>query len=137
MKAKPGDVLIFKGVTWCEPHWEFDAPVIIYEPVQRYGFTGSVWEGAIEADIEDICLDLCINGEVRDSFSPDTLKEFAWRQWKIEDFPTMKDAIHLQITVRFFENMEGELEFEFLEREERTDGANNRETRNQTPETEK
>ncbi|MCC6132498.1 MAG: hypothetical protein IT186_21450 [Acidobacteria bacterium] len=63
-------------------------------------------------------------------FGHATLKEFEWRQWKIEDFPTMKDAIHHQITARFFENEERELKFEFLEREERTDGANNRENEN-------
>lgn len=76
LTVAPGDRLTFRGCGW-DDGWEFDAPVVLYEPVQRYGIRGSI--GNIEGMVEDVCIDLCVEGQVPIGFSKCDLKEFEWR----------------------------------------------------------
>ncbi len=105
MKIKSKDKLTFKGCTWIEYGWEFDAPLIIYSPIQRYCFTGSVSKNSVYQKIEDICIDICCdNGEIENiKFNNNDLKEFKWRGWSLR-FARRKRAIHLQVEVEFFDD---------------------------------
>ena len=43
---------LFKGCTWTEPNWEFDAPSVVYFPTPLYGLNG------VEHLLEDYLIDL-------------------------------------------------------------------------------
>lgn len=106
----PGDSLVFRGC--CFPAvWEFDAPLIIYSPIQRYCVTGSVAHQSIEQEIENIAIDLCINSDgVLRHFNADDLKEFQWRGWNPNGFKNRKRATHASFKVTF-SGPAGDLEF--------------------------
>lgn len=108
--VKAGDSLIFKGCCWDEG-WDFDAPLIIYSPFKRYCFTGSLCEAAIEAKVEDLCIDLVLGLPYGKKWSDDTIEEFKWRGWSTR-FNRRKKAIHHSVKVDFFLNKDNELDFE-------------------------
>lgn len=102
MKVKAGDTLTFRGVVWNEG-WDFDAPVIIYEPVCSYRSDGSICEAAIEQAVEDICIKLVLGDDVRTEWSPQDMKEFTWRGWNPNRFSKRKRAVHASFVVTFFD----------------------------------
>lgn len=110
MKVKAGDVITFKGVCW-DDGWEFDAPCIVFEPVIRQAEVGSLCRESVLGVVEDICIDLCIDGEVM-GLDPKTDKEWKWRRWTVAKI-RRKPNVH-EVKVRFFEGSDG-LEFEFVE----------------------
>lgn len=114
VNVKAGDILVFRGCSWCEPQWEFDAPVILYEPVHRYGFSGGVGGGAIVSLLEHVCEDLCLGEDVNPDWHKGDIKEFEWRGWSSSGFARRKNAIHEEIKVRFFNESDG-LGYEIVE----------------------
>lgn len=107
------EILTFKGVAFNDG-WEFDAPVIVYNPVQRYDCTGGVSLYAIEAVVEDICIDLCVFPHIKERFSESTLEEFDWRRWSVKGFPRRKKALHGEVKVRFEWDEDNQKSFAFL-----------------------
>lgn len=112
MKVKAGDIVTFRGCVW-SAGWEFDAPLVIYEPVKRFSDDGSISPLSVLAAVENICIDLACDGEVRDGWSPGDLKEFSWRGWKPAGFKHRKSACHAEITVKFHDDDDG-LAFEVI-----------------------
>lgn len=102
-------VITFQGC-WFSAGWEFDHPIIIYSPVKRYGFATT-----FENMVEDVIIDMTVDGEVEDGFSEDDLKEFNWRRWDPKGFKKRKNAHHETIKVRFFIDQDGEKECEYLD----------------------
>lgn len=113
LTVKAGDVVLIRGCNW-SAGWEFDAPWIIYEPVQRYGFTGSLGAEAMQEPFEDLVVDLCVEPEgVERKFSASSQKEFAIRGWNSRRFPYRRSAFHAEQKVRFYvDEKTGELEAE-------------------------
>jgi hypothetical protein len=115
VKVKAGDVVTFRGCRW-DAGWEFDCPVVIYEPVERYSPNGD----SIESMAESICDDLVcyasgeLPAEVADRFSDSDMKEFAWRGWDRDGFRNRKQARHESFTVRFGVDEDGNPSFEFI-----------------------
>ena len=102
---------IFRGVFW-DAGWEFDGPCVIYEPFKRYGFGGN--SGKFDQMVEDICIDIAIgsaNVETWKRWSSHDAKEFAWRGWNADKFPTQK-GWHVSVEVEWSTNDLGETEFE-------------------------
>lgn len=114
MCPKDGEILEFRGCTWQQPEWDFDAPKVLYSPVERYSDQGgSICEGATWDLVEEVCGDLCEHGKVPRGFSEDDLSEFEWREWSPKGFKRRKRAVHDVIRVRFFRNGE-EMSYEIL-----------------------
>lgn len=113
MKVKAGDKLFFHGCMWDEG-WEFDAPAIIYSPIKRYGNGGSIPDH-LETMVEDICIDLSLDEDVREGWSDFDLKEFAWRHWDPNGFCRRKRAWHVKYEVGFFLDGDNELSFSIHE----------------------
>lgn len=61
VKVADGTKLRIRVLRWDEG-WEFDCPTVIISPVLRVYEDGMSIEGAIE----DLCIDACIDGEIRD-----------------------------------------------------------------------
>lgn len=113
MKVKAGDIVTFKGCAWNEPQWEFDAPIVLYSPLQRYDM-GSVSCVDLYDKIEDVCIDLCYNVPINTHFDKMSLKEFKWRGWNPKGFSRRKNAVHVEVTVEFFLDNDNELTFRQL-----------------------
>lgn len=105
---------IFRGCFW-DAHWEFDAPCVIYFPVCRYGFGGNSY--TFDRLVENVCIDLAIQGEVHSGWSSSELNEFDWRGWSHADFPKLPEAWHLKTHVRWFE-YDDQVRFEMFDRKE-------------------
>lgn len=81
-----GTIYVFRGVSWSEPDWEFDAPSIVYSPVKRYSFSGDA-----EADIQEAIDEVCESkGLINAEWEPSDLKEFKWRGWSTSGFRRRK-----------------------------------------------
>lgn len=114
MKVKAGDILTFRGCVW-NAGWEFDAPLVIYEPVRRLCDSTSISQVSVADKIEDICIDLCtlLKG-VKEDWSASDLKEFKWRGWSAAGFKRRKNACHAEVTVKFRSDGEDELTFDVI-----------------------
>lgn len=94
----------FFGCIW-DAHWEYDAPCVIYSPVQRYGFGGN--SGHLQDMVESYCIDLAIAIDEGQPLPPTKLgkgdkEEFAWRGWSMRNMRRRKNAHHVRIKVRWF-----------------------------------
>jgi len=114
LKWEEGKIIEFRGCVWNDG-WEFDAPLIIYSPVERFFDSHWISQAAIERKVEDICIDLCIDGEIRDRFSKSDLKEFTWRGWSVPGFRRRKSAVHGTVKVKLVYDEHGERSCVFLE----------------------
>lgn len=56
MKIKSGDIIEFAGISWEEPAWEFDHPVLIIKPCLRFSTEGE----SLEQLFEDLAIDICM-----------------------------------------------------------------------------
>lgn len=106
----------FRGCCW-DAGWEFDAPCVIYSPVQIYGIGGNA--GELRGMVESYCIDMCIALDMGKPFpagklSDSDLKEFAWRGWSMRNMQRRKLAHHLLFTVRWFKEG-GETVFDIAE----------------------
>lgn len=111
---EPGEIIEFRGCVW-DDGWEFDAPGVLYSPVCRYSSDiGSLCAEAIEMMVEDVCIDLVVDGEVRRGWSEYDLKEFHWRGWNPDRFRLRKRAKHGIVRVQFLTDGD-EMSFIFLE----------------------
>ncbi len=110
--VKPGDIITFRGCCWSDG-WEFDAPLIIYEPVGRYHFTGSICPSAIADKIEDLCIDLCEDASISMDFDASDLKEFKWRGWAVKGFAARKAVCRAEVTMKFYQE-DDELAFDMI-----------------------
>lgn len=110
LQVKPGDVVTVRGCCWSDD-WEFDAPLVIYAPIKRYEFCGSISPGSIERAAENLGIDLCLGG-VRKSFHDYDLLEFAARGWSPRGFRRRKRAVHAAFGLSFYEDTDGTLSFE-------------------------
>lgn len=117
MKWEEGKVIQFKGCCW-DAHWQFDAPLIIYSPIKRYSFSGSICKEAIYDAVEDIGIDLCGYENVANGFSDWDLKEFKWRGWSLRGFSRRKNAIHATYLMKLQYDEDGERSFEIVEHSE-------------------
>lgn len=110
---REGERLTFRGMSWSEEGWEFDAPMMILHPVHRYCFTGSHGKTAFAGKVEDLCIDLCVYGHVRTDFpEPDTL-EFEWRGWDLEAIEKNADWKY-EVTAEFY-MADGGMMFRFID----------------------
>jgi hypothetical protein len=100
MKVKDGDILVFRGVCW-DDGWEFDAPLVIYEPIPRICETGSISPVAIVDKVNDICLDLCLGDDLPTQWSEGTKKELKWRGWSPRGFKRRGNGCHAEVVVKF------------------------------------
>lgn len=117
MKAKAGDVIEFQGCAW-DAHWEYDAPCVIYSPVKRYGYGGSIpW--SVYQLIEEVCIDLICGRDIREGWHGSDLEEFGWRGWDKDGFARRKGAHHVRVTMEFFTDEDGNLAFRCTKAEER------------------
>lgn len=57
LTVKPGDVLTFQGIYYHVPGWMDDQPVVFTKPFLHYT------EGNWEYELENICIELCVDGE--------------------------------------------------------------------------
>ena len=113
-----GSVVEFKGCVW-DDGWEFDAPLILYSPVERYDHVGSICPESLESIVEDVCIDLCIKGFVKEKFIASDLDEFRWRSWSPKGFSRRRRAVHGTIKVKFTLDGHGERSFEYTSRPKR------------------
>lgn len=106
---------VFRGCMW-DAHWEYDAPSVVYEPIQRYGY------GGIVELVEDYCIDLAIaaekGGVPRPGLSACDRKEFRWRGWRMDRMHNRANAWHLEVHIRWFRR-DGEICFEIKKVTER------------------
>lgn len=56
IKIKSGEIVTFQGIYYHVPGWMDDQPVVLTKPFLHYT------EGNWEAEIDDICISLCIDG---------------------------------------------------------------------------
>ena len=106
---------LFRGCMF-DADWEFDAPCIVYSPIQRNGIGGNSYH--IDEMVDDYCIDLSLWKSPRKRFSENDLKEFKWRGWSPRGFAKRREAWHVEITVRWYTE-EGELYHELVKRRER------------------
>lgn len=59
MTVSAGDEITFKGIYYHVPGWMDDQPVVFTKPALHYT------EGNWESEIEDICINLCIDGDIQ------------------------------------------------------------------------
>jgi len=97
---------------WYVGDADFDAPGIIYSPLEAYDS-----EGDLYYMVEGICNDICSGEKVNREFTKSDLSEFEWRGWNPKGFEKRKKAYHKTFTVKFFINAEGEEDYNLLERE--------------------
>jgi len=114
----------FLSVTW-DARWEFDRPVLLLEPVQRYSFTST------DEIIEDAIVDLLTaddDGEgIAKNFDPGSIREFKWRRWNPRtlhkkalagleqgvDQTYYNEHLHIEVVyAKFFQDEHGELQVE-------------------------
>lgn len=117
-KWKPplNKTVLFKGCVW-DAHWEFDCPAIIYSPVCIYSDNNSSLDKCtVENMVEDLCVDICVNGYAKKKFSKLDLKDFNWRGWSIKNIIKRKNTINVIVPVIFKNGKEG-LEFEIKNKE--------------------
>ena len=106
---------LFKGCVW-NAHWEFDCPAIIYSPVQRYfDNCGSICKEVVEGLVEDVCIDICLKGQIDKEFNVLDKKVFKWRGWSLKGFGSRKSAVHAIVPVVFKMDKDGMI-FEYGER---------------------
>jgi len=110
----------FLALSWVEPGWEFDNPVVLLEPTVRYSD-----EGHTDTIIEDAQIEICLALESGEQITDeDVAKEFEWRGWKLsrlkrvarevlngKEFPVRGYHAEEQI-VRFVRGVNGEVEIE-------------------------
>lgn len=111
---KDGEIITFKGCVW-DDGWEFEAPMVIYEPICRFGDSGSICEESIYELVENVCIDLVCEGEVRKGFSDCELEDFKWRGWNPKRFKYRKSAVHGEFKIRFFKEKNGKMMFEIID----------------------
>lgn len=118
---KPGDKIEFVGISWNEPHWEFDHPTVVLEPSIRYSPNGITCENMFE----DLAIDMSIDEKILDS--EDVSIEFDWRGWKLnrlkrvakerfEGKDTLKTKIYevVKQVIEFYINDDGELDYNII-----------------------
>lgn len=97
-------IITFRGCIF-DDGWEFDCPCIVYSPLQRYRIGSNVY-GVLDL-VEDIAADLIRPGKLRRGWDESVLKEFKWRGWSPHGFAKRRQAWHVEVKVRFFEDAEG------------------------------
>lgn len=119
MKIEAEMEIEITGLTWIEEQWEFDHPSVILTPIKRYSPNGD----SADQMIEDLCIDACVDGELKDE---DCDKEFGWRGWRWEylrrvyrqcvsgkEFPH-KDYQAFSAKIRFYLDENGQLDSELI-----------------------
>lgn len=101
---------LFRGCTWTEEHWQFDAPSVVYFPLPLYGMNG------VEELVEDYCINLSI-GDKKPGAPTLNLgglaKEFQWRGWSIRNMKYRKKAWHYVYRVEWSLGARGDIEFDY------------------------
>jgi len=86
MKVKAGDKLEIICISWDAPHWEFDHPTLVLEPVLRYSPNGE----PNEVMIEDLAIEMC-DEEVEDEEVVEDLLVNGWKLSTIKNW--VKDRL--------------------------------------------
>jgi hypothetical protein len=121
VSANENDIIEFLAISWDEPHWDFDYPTLLLEPVIQYSPNGD----AAEFMIEDATISLCCDETLEDE---DFSEEEDWRGWKLsrikrvakrrlaghDDWKSkIREVVYQKI--KFVKDSEGELTIVILE----------------------
>lgn len=110
IKIEPGVEIRIRGLRW-DDGWEFDCPVVIFEPVLRVHEDGC----SLEYAVESMLIDACIDGTLKDH-----------EAWRWEDAPGgslgylrrkfyRKYVERTDVRVRFILDSDGELAWEGIQ----------------------